>query len=156
MNTLRFLGRVCLLALPLFFAGPAGAQDARDWCGAESPPLAARTFGDCALLMQPLSGPQSSAATGTLAGSDRSDGAAAETFIVAGSGFACGPDLACNPTTQYCSVLIGGPKGVPPSHSCVDVLDVGPWPTCESIPDIGVGCECAESDGGIRVACTAP
>ncbi len=73
-----------------------------------------------------------------------------------GGGFACGPDLVCDPTTQYCSALFGGPPGVPPGYSCVDVPNVPPPLTCETIPNIGIGCECTESDGGVTVTCTAP
>jgi hypothetical protein len=73
-----------------------------------------------------------------------------------GGGFACGPDTVCNRTTQYCSVLFGGPRGVPPSYACVDLPDGLPSPpTCESIP-VAIGCECIESGGGITVTCTAP
>ena len=91
----------------------------------------------------------------------RSDGnitgnASSPVLFVEGGGFACGPDLTCDPTTQYCYVVIGGPKGVPPGFSCVDVPNVTPPLTCETIPDVGVGCECVESDGGITVTCTAP
>jgi hypothetical protein len=82
--------------------------------------------------------------------------AASQALLGAGGGFACGPDLTCDSTTQYCYVLIGGPKGVPPGYSCVDVSNVAPPLTCETIPDIGVGCECADSDGDITVTCTAP
>jgi hypothetical protein len=81
---------------------------------------------------------------------------AARALLGAGGSFACGPDLACSSVTQYCSVVIGGPKGVPPGYSCVDVPDVAPPLTCETIPDIGIGCECTESDGGVTVTCTAP
>ena len=77
-------------------------------------------------------------------------------LLVAGGGLACGPDLICNPATQYCHVLIGGPKGVPPGYNCVDVPIVGPEPTCDTIPDIGLGCECTDADGGVTVTCTAP
>ena len=71
------------------------------------------------------------------------------------NGSPCGPDLACN-ATQYCSVLIAGPKGVPPSYRCVEAPGAGPSPTCKTIPDPGVGCKCIELNGGITVTCTAP
>lgn len=71
-------------------------------------------------------------------------------------GFACGPDTVCDRTTQYCYVLFGGPRGVPPSYTCVALPDRCPSPpTCECIP-AGIGCECTKSDGGITVTCTAP
>jgi hypothetical protein len=53
-------------------------------------------------------------------------------------------------------VMIGGPKGVPPGYHCVDVPNVTSPPTCETIPDIGIGCNCTESDSGVTVTCTAP
>ena len=108
-------------------------------------------------LCQPISMLGFDGAGDRVAGSDGNiaGDVADRALLAAGGTFACGPDLTCDPTTQYCWVVIGGPKGVPPSYSCVDVPDVG-WPTCESIPDIGVGCECTESDGGITVTCTAP
>jgi hypothetical protein len=77
-------------------------------------------------------------------------------LLVAGGGFACGPDITCNPASQYCNILIGGPKGVPPGYECVDVAGVGPGLTCDTIPDPGIGCECTEADGGVTVTCTAP
>lgn len=77
-------------------------------------------------------------------------------FLAGEDVFACGQELTCNPTNQYCSVMIGGPAGVPPIYSCVDVPDISRRPTCENIPDIGIGCQCAESGVGITVTCTAP
>ena len=77
-------------------------------------------------------------------------------LLVAGGGFACGPDLTCNSSTQYCHVVIGGPKGVPPGYQCVDVPAVVPGLTCDTIPDIGIGCECTEGSGGVTVTCSAP
>jgi hypothetical protein len=70
-------------------------------------------------------------------------------------GFGCGPALVCNPTGQYCSVLRGGPAGTQPGYACVDVPGAL-QPTCESIPDIGIGCACVAVDGGVTVTCTAP
>ncbi len=96
--------------------------------------------------------------TSTMAGGNSNiveDGVALA-FLDVGDGFACGPDLICDPAAQYCYVLIGGPKGVPNDYSCVDISAEGSLPTCETIPNIGIGCECTESDGGITVTCTAP
>ena len=109
-------------------------------------------------LCQPISILGFDGAGDRVAGSDGNitGNAAARALLAAGGSFACGPDLTCDPTTQYCWVLIGGPTGVPPGYSCVDVPNVAPRLTCETIPDIGIGCECAESDGGITVTCTAP
>ena len=77
-------------------------------------------------------------------------------FISVDSGFACGSDITCDPAAQYCYVMIGGPKGVPPGYHCVDVPSVTSPLTCETIPDIGIGCNCTESDSGVTVTCTAP
>lgn len=75
---------------------------------------------------------------------------------IASRGLACGPNLVCDPTTQYCSVFFGGPVGVPPSYACADLPEDCPSPpTCEYIRT-GIGCKCAESDGRITVTCTAP
>jgi len=73
-----------------------------------------------------------------------------------GGGFACGPDLVCDPTTQYCSAFFGGPAGVPPNYRCADLPDGCPSPpTCECI-STGIGYKCTESGGGITVTSTAP
>jgi len=109
-------------------------------------------------LSQPISMLGFVVAGDRVAGSDGNiaGDAAERVLLAAGDNFACGPDLTCDPTTQYCWVLIGGPTGVPPGYSCVDVPNVPPPLTCKTIPSIGIGCECAESDGGITVTCTAP
>jgi len=74
-----------------------------------------------------------------------------------GGTFACGPDLVCDPTTQYCSAFFGGPGGVPPNYRCTDLPDDCPSrPTCECIPGIGIGYRCTESGGSITVTHTAP
>ena len=74
-----------------------------------------------------------------------------------GRGLACGPNLVCDPTTQYCSTFFGGPVGVPPGYTCVDLPDGCPSPpTCGCIRGRGIGCECTESGGRITVTCTAP
>jgi hypothetical protein len=84
------------------------------------------------------------------------EGGAAPALVVGGGGFACGPDLTCDPVTQYCLVSIGGPAGVPPGYRCVDVRDVAPRVTCDKIPGIGIGCKCTESGSSVKVTCTAP
>jgi hypothetical protein len=73
-----------------------------------------------------------------------------------GGGLACGPELTCDAQTQYCYVMLGGPTGVPPGYRCNDVHNAEFPVTCKTIPDIGIGCECTESDSGVTVTCTAP
>jgi hypothetical protein len=69
---------------------------------------------------------------------------------------ACGPQLTCDPAKQYCSILVGGPVGVPPSYSCTALpAGCGAIPTCECIRP-PIGCSCAEASGGLSVTCTAP
>jgi hypothetical protein len=121
-------------------------------------PLMIPAFNDCSLLIQPTSMAGFDGATDEVAGSNGhvAGEGAARALLGAGGAFACGPDLACNPATQYCYVSIGGPTGVPPGYRCVDVPDVAPPLTCETVPNIGIGCECTESDDGITVTCTAP
>lgn len=96
--------------------------------------------------------------TSTMAGgnSDIAEEGVARVLLEADDGFACGQDLICDPTAQYCYVLIAGPKGVPTSYRCVGISAEGSLLTCETIPNIGIGCECTESDGGTTVTCTAP
>jgi hypothetical protein len=70
--------------------------------------------------------------------------------------FACGPDLVCNASTQYCSVFAGGPVGVPKSYSCTTLPDTClPNPSCGCLPE-RLGCTCTESEGRLTVTCTAP
>lgn len=70
-------------------------------------------------------------------------------------GLACGPNLVCNPATQYCSVLFSGPM-VTPNYACADLPEDCPSPpTCECIR-AGIGCDCTESDSRVTVTCTAP
>lgn len=75
---------------------------------------------------------------------------------IEGEDFACGPDLTCDSATQYCYEIFGGPKGVAPGYKCVDVSGAVSPPTCETIPDIGIGCECTDTADGVKVTCTAP
>jgi hypothetical protein len=133
MSTSRLVGFVFLFTLLASLGGPSGAEDGRP-TGSAPTGTDTSALSDCAI----------------------STDAAAQTLVVAGGGFACGPNLACDPSTQYCSVVVGGPKGVPPGYSCVDVSAVTAAPTCETIPAIGVGCECTEANGGVTVTCTAP
>jgi hypothetical protein len=81
----------------------------------------------------------------------------AETASSAEGGIACGPALACEQTTQYCHIVVGGPGGVPSGYSCADLPEgsLSP-PTCENMADAWIGCECTESSGGITVTCKAP
>lgn len=70
-------------------------------------------------------------------------------------GLACGPNLVCNPAAQYCSVLYGGPVGVPPSYTCADFpAGSPPIPNCDNLNV--TGCKCTESFGHITVTCLAP
>ena len=71
------------------------------------------------------------------------------------TGFACGPELACNRSTQYCAVVVGGPKGMATGHTCVDVPDAIAPLTCESI-NVPVGSECADTEEGVVVTTHAP
>ena len=75
---------------------------------------------------------------------------------IAGQAFACGPELVCNPATQYCSVFAGGPVGVPKSYACAALPDnCLSNPSCNCLPE-RIGCTCDQSDGRITVTCTAP
>jgi hypothetical protein len=69
--------------------------------------------------------------------------------------FVCGPDLACNPTTQYCFVVLGGPRGVSPGYQCQDLPADCSSSTCECFSS-SFGSKCTESDGDITVITTAP
>lgn len=70
--------------------------------------------------------------------------------------FACGPSLSCNPDRQYCSVMTGGPVGVPPSYNCIDLPAAClPNPSCRCVAD-QIGCTCSEAAGRLTVTCTAP
>ena len=168
MSTLKFIGLVLLLILLMPLGGTVGAQD---WCRianaqtdaatrvlnrTDKTPVMTGAFNNCSSLTQSTYRPEFDGARGDVAGPDGKAAADVVAFLVAGEGVACGPDLACDPERQYCAVVIGGPKGVPPGYSCVDVSDATFSPTCENIPDIGVGCECQELNGGITVTCTAP
>jgi hypothetical protein len=74
-----------------------------------------------------------------------------------GGGLACGSELVCDPATQYCSVSLGGPVGVPATYACAGVPDACPSPaTCECVGGMRIGCECTVSDGLISVICRAP
>jgi hypothetical protein len=68
---------------------------------------------------------------------------------------ACGPNLVCASTTQYCSVRFGGPVGVPPSYACAELPRDCPSRTCECFR-AWIGCKCAEPGSQITVTCTAP
>ncbi len=170
MNTRKFLGLVLLLILLVYSGELVDAQDSNPTGNAQTNPitnvrnrtddglLMIRALNDCSSSIQLASMPGFESAPDEVAGSSENiavDGSA-PAFLVASGGFACGPDLGCNPATQYCNILIGGPKGVPTSYSCVDVSDVGSRLTCETIPNIGIGCECTEADGEVTVTCTAP
>ena len=69
---------------------------------------------------------------------------------------ACGPQLTCDPAKQYCSILTGGPVGVPPSYACTALpAACGGTPTCECIGAV-IGCTCTGISGRVSVTCTAP
>lgn len=168
MSTLKIIGLVLLLILLMPLGGTVGAQD---WCrvadartdaatrvlnGTDKTPLMAGAFNNCSSSTQSTSRLEFDGVRGDVAGPDSKVAADVAAFLVAGGGFACGPDLACEPATQYCAVVIGGPKGVPPGYGCVAPPEAIFSPTCENIPDIGAGCECQELNGGITVTCTAP
>ncbi len=72
-------------------------------------------------------------------------------------GLACGADLVCNAATQYCSVMRGGPVGVPPSYACTALpQNCSPTPTCQCL-QVAIGCSCAEPERGrLTVTCNAP
>lgn len=170
MDTQKFLGLVLLLILLVFSGELVDAQDSYPTGniqtnaitnvrnGTDDGLLMIRTFNDCSFLIQPISIPGFESMPDEVSGSSEAIAVngSAPAFLVASGGFACGPDIGCNPATQYCNILIGGPKGVPSSYSCVDVSDVGSRLTCETIPNIGIGCECTEADGEVTVTCTAP
>lgn len=160
-----FVGLALLLFLLMPLGGPADAQDR---CG-----VAQAQTGAAAVLNMTDRNPSMTGAFNDRTSSDRSrsgshgasgdiaglgDKAAADVaaLLVAGGGFACGPDLACDPATQYCAVVIGGPKGTAPGYSCVDLPDAFSPPTCERIADIIGGCACQQSNGGVTVTCAAP
>ena len=70
-------------------------------------------------------------------------------------GLVCGPDLTCDAETQYCSVVVGGPMGMATGYTCVDVPDVPPAPSCETIM-VPIGSECSDSEAGAVVTTHAP
>ena len=73
-----------------------------------------------------------------------------------GQAFACGPDITCDRSTQYCSVFSGGPVGVPRNYACAALPDnCLSKPSCACLPE-RLGCACSETGGGITVTCTAP
>jgi hypothetical protein len=55
---------------------------------------------------------------------------------------------------QRCDIFIGGPAGSAPSYSC-GYLPPG-CNDCSCIDGIGLGCDCAVSDGHVTVTCYAP
>jgi len=63
---------------------------------------------------------------------------------------ACGPELRCT-ATQYCHEVTGGPAGSEPSYAC---QPLGDCEDCECLEV--VGCECTQTDAGIKVYCAAP
>jgi hypothetical protein len=134
MNAPKFFGLVLLVApLASLISGPVGAREGRHTGTARTELV-----------------------TDFLSRTDNpGEEAAAQPILVASGDFACGPNLTCDATTQYCSIVVGGPKGAPRGYSCVDAPDVSSPPTCERIS--AVGCECTElNGGGITVTCTAP
>jgi hypothetical protein len=63
----------------------------------------------------------------------------------------------CDPQTQYCYVVEGGPIGNPPSYSCRALpAACGTTPTCACVQGQGCGNICSAGDGGIMVTCQAP
>ena len=70
-------------------------------------------------------------------------------------GLVCGPDLTCDAETQYCFVVVGGPMGMATGYTCVDVADVPPAPSCETI-SVPIGSECSDSEAGAVVTTHAP
>jgi hypothetical protein len=69
---------------------------------------------------------------------------------------ACGPALSCDRNVRYCSVFLGGPRGVPPTYRCLDFPEACGVPaSCDCIP-VPIGCVCEGSEGRITVTCTAP
>ena len=71
------------------------------------------------------------------------------------AGLPCGPELTCDSSSQYCSVVVGGPKGMATGHTCVDVPDATAPLTCETIR-VPVGSECADTEKGVVVTTHAP
>lgn len=71
------------------------------------------------------------------------------------TGLTCGPKLTCDASSQYCSVVVGGPKGMATGHTCVDVPNATAPLTCASIR-VPVGSECADTPEGVVVTTQAP
>ena len=71
------------------------------------------------------------------------------------AGLPCGPKLTCDRSSQYCSVVVGGPKGMATGHTCVDVPDASTPLTCASI-NVPVGSECSDTPDGVVVTTQAP
>lgn len=67
----------------------------------------------------------------------------------------CGPELTCDASSQYCSVVVGGPGGMAVGHTCVDVPGTAEPLTCESI-QVPVGSECTDTEDGVVVTTQAP
>ncbi len=69
----------------------------------------------------------------------------------------CGPELTCDASAQYCSVVVGGPGGMATGHTCVDVptAEGSVPPTCDTIT-VPIGSECADTEDGVVVTTRAP
>ena len=75
-----------------------------------------------------------------------------------GGGGSAAAGCSCDVATQYCSVIVGGPIGNPPSYQCLPLpAGCGSSPSCACLlGKVGCGNICSQTDGGITLTCEAP
>lgn len=88
-------------------------------------------------------------------GVDSSGGGSGDT---GGATFPCGDALTCSLDTEYCSEIVGGLPGNPPSYGCAPLPPgCGDAPSCACLADEPCGNMCEMGvGGGLQVTCLAP